>query len=378
MKADARESDCLVIGGGLAGAMAGLRLAAAGRAVLLMERERAAHAKVCGEFLSPEAVGYLRSAGVDPVGLGAVSVDRLRIMVSTKTIEAALPFSALSLSRTVLDEALLTRAAAQGCRVRRGAGVERLARDGDGWAAEDGDGRVVRAAHVFLATGKHDLRGWGRGPGAQNDLVGFELHWRLAREQIRALSGCMELFLFRGGYGGLSLVENEAANLCLVVRRKVLHQGDGWPALLTSLRAECRLLRQRLAGAEPLIARPLAISPIPYGYLAPALQGPWRIGDQSAVIPSFTGDGMAIALHSAALAAEMFLEGASPEDYQRRLAGQLRRGMTIATALSRAMASPAARRVAPAALALLPPGIRWIAGATRIPGYALPRFSAAI
>ena len=43
----------LVIGGGLSGAMAGLRLAQAGREVVLLERERKSHHKVCGEFLSP-------------------------------------------------------------------------------------------------------------------------------------------------------------------------------------------------------------------------------------------------------------------------------------------------------------------------------------
>jgi len=46
----------LVVGGGLAGAMAGLRLARAGRSVVLLEKEPGAHHKVCGEFLSPEAV----------------------------------------------------------------------------------------------------------------------------------------------------------------------------------------------------------------------------------------------------------------------------------------------------------------------------------
>ena len=70
----------LVIGGGLAGAMVALRLAAAGRDVLLIEKERGAHHKVCGEFLSPEAVAYLRQAGVDPLHLGATPISKLRII----------------------------------------------------------------------------------------------------------------------------------------------------------------------------------------------------------------------------------------------------------------------------------------------------------
>jgi flavin-dependent dehydrogenase len=51
--------DHLVIGGGPAGSMVAMRLAEAGREVLLLEKGRTAHDKVCGEFLSREAVQYL-------------------------------------------------------------------------------------------------------------------------------------------------------------------------------------------------------------------------------------------------------------------------------------------------------------------------------
>ena len=62
--------------------------------------------------------------------------------------------------------------------------------------------------------------------------------------------------------------------------------------------------------AEPLLARPLTISGVPYGFLAPPRPDDpvFRLGDQAAVIPSFCGDGMAIALHSAVLAAETVTE----------------------------------------------------------------------
>src|SRR3954470_16944716 len=171
--------DNLVIGGGLAGATTALRLAAAGRDVILLEKERAAHHKVCGEFLSPEAVEYLRQAGVDPVRLGAVAVTRLRFAAGEKLVETELPFRALSISRCVLDEALLERAADAGCEVRRGFTVQGLFQDAEGWIAQLSDGTTHRARNVFLATGKHDVHGWSRPPGRQNDLVGFKMHWRL-------------------------------------------------------------------------------------------------------------------------------------------------------------------------------------------------------
>jgi flavin-dependent dehydrogenase len=363
----------VVIGGGLAGAMAAMRLAQAGKHVLLLEKEAGSHHKVCGEFLSPEAVGYLCQAGVDPLRLGAVPVRFLRLSVKNRIVETKLPFCAQSLSRCVLDSALLARAAAKGCAVRRGVAVQSLVKSDDAWTVALADGTTQRASTVFLATGKHDLRGWGRGEGEQGDLVGFKLHFRLAVEQIRMMRECMELFLFSGGYGGLSLVEEEVANLCLVVRRSTLRRRGGWLEIFSALRSENRHMRSRLEGATALWERPLAVSSIPYGYLSERPGGVWCLGDQAAVIPSFTGDGMSIALHSGCLAAEMHLAGETADSYHRSLREQLRKGMSIATLLSKAMVTSSARVWAPMGLALAPSAMQWIAQATRIPESVLRR-----
>lgn len=375
------QPECLILGGGLAGALAGLRLAASGRKTLLIEKEKAAHHKVCGEFLSPEAVGYLGQAGVDPTQLGAVPIRILRLSVSGRMVETRLPFTALSLSRHILDETLLSRAVEQGCVIHRGVAVDGLEKTGQDWTAHLATGESVAAFSVFLATGKHDLRGWPRPQGIQADLVGFKLHWRLARTQTAALEDAMELFLFPGGYGGLALVENEVANLCLVVRKTRFRKLGGWPALLTDLLARNRRLRRLLENAVPLWDRPLAVSAIPYGYLGCGFDFPnlWPLGDQVAVIPSFTGDGMSIALHSAAMATSMFLAGVPAARYRRQLVGQLSRGMKLAAALSRVSVLPIPRHLAPIALSLFPQAMSWIAAATRIPSSAiLPAFSTAV
>jgi flavin-dependent dehydrogenase len=252
----------LVIGGGPAGSMLAMRLAAAGRRVVLIEKQREAHHKVCGEFLSREAIHYLEQQGIAPRALGAVEIGRVRISSGKRVAEAHLPFPALSLSRKILDEALLMRATER-CEMRRGCAVESLETDPDGWTAKLGQGRTLRASAAFLATGKHDLRGWPRAPGKQDGLIGFKMHWRLATAQTRALRGRMDLFVFSGGYGGLSLIENDAANLCLVVRRSTLRIHGEWTGLLSAILAGNRTLHALLDGAEPQWPRPLAISPIP-------------------------------------------------------------------------------------------------------------------
>jgi menaquinone-9 beta-reductase len=356
----------LVIGGGPAGAMAATRLAESGCPVTLLERESGAHNKVCGEFLSGEAVQYLEQAGIEVRKLGAAAIDRVRVAAGARAVEAALPFGALSLSRKVLDEAMLERAAQSGCLVERGAEVVGMVRDGGLWRVDRRGRGVLWARHVFLATGKHDVRGWARGKGKQSDLVGFKMHWRLRPAQMEALRGVMELFLFPDGYGGLSLVEAETANLCFVIRSSRLRAIGDWMSVLEEIKGSNRRLRARLENAEPVYARPLAIAPIPYAHLQGARQGVWCLGDQAAVIPSFTGDGMSIALHSAMLATDMFLKGCSAEEFSRTLTSQLGAGMRLATLLSRTLVSPLGRHLIAACAPLVPAAIRSIAEATRI------------
>jgi flavin-dependent dehydrogenase len=361
-----QTTEHLIIGGGLAGSMLAVCLAQAGKDVTLLEKERGPHHKVCGEFLSREAVDYLGRAGVDPLALGAVPLRVVRLAAGRTVIETDLPFPALSLSRRVLDEALLTRAERAGCFVHHGSMVETLSRNSFGWEAHLREGARYCTGTVFLANGKHDLRGHDRGNAAQGDLVGFKMHWQLAPAQTAALREAMELYLFKGGYGGISLIENAQANLCLVIKRSRLRRLGGWDALFESILAEVPHIAERLDGARALWERPLAVSSIPYGYLA-GRPGLWCLGDQAAVIPSFTGDGMSIALHSATLAARMFLADDPPEQYHITLRKHLGRNMRLATTLSQLMVSGLGRALAPAVLSLMPASLRWIASATRIP-----------
>ncbi len=366
----------VVIGGGLAGAAVATRLARAGREVTLVEREAHATDKVCGEFLSREAGLYLAALGVDLPALGAVPIDALRFCEHGKAVRVSLPFSATSLSRRVLDEELLARAAAVGVSVRRGAKVNALARSGDAWTVGLESGERLEASAVFLATGKHDLRGHKRPPGVQDDLVAFKMYWSLAPEQAAALEGHVELIMFEGGYAGLQPVEGHRANLCLLVRRsRMVALGSRWETLLTAMRAESLHLAARLAGASACWTKPLALSAIPYGHVRRHSDGLWRLGDQAAVIPSFSGDGMSIALHSAELAAATYLEGGDAETYQQRLARDVKGQVFLATCLSRALVSRVGQAALGGAAHLWPGLMKLVASHTRVSDAALSRSS---
>lgn len=309
--------DNLVIGGGPAGAAAAIQLATNGREVMLLERKPEAHDKVCGEFISWEAAQYLTALGVNLAMLGAEPVTQLSLIHKDTVIEAALPFTAWSLSRRRLDAALLERAAQAGAKIRCGTTAKELRPERGSWAVSlRSKGPSARsraeclARHVFLASGKYDLRHWQRRrPQANGDRIGFKMHFHLASSEQRRLRNTVELHLFDHGYAGIEPVEDGKANLCFLVSRDVYQRcNKSWPELLDWLGQRSPQLRARLAGAAPVWPQPLAVYGTPYGYVhRPGAERPglYRLGDQMAVTPSLVGDGIAIALHSGVLAASL-------------------------------------------------------------------------
>ena len=92
------DADILILGGGLAGAAAATMLARAGRQVILIEREPTPRHKVCGEFLSTEALGLLEQCGLHLAAHGAVPIHKVRLCARTFFTAAALPASKATLS----------------------------------------------------------------------------------------------------------------------------------------------------------------------------------------------------------------------------------------------------------------------------------------
>lgn len=354
-----------MIGGGLAGAAAACGLAARGRRVLLVERMAGPHDKVCGEFVSGEAERWLGELGLagELDRLGAVPIERLRLVAGRIEASAALPFRACGLSRRRLDAALLDHAAGLGAEVRRGVAARGLVQDGAGLGLDLGGDRLAVGA-ALLATGKHELRGWARA-ARPAPLIGLKLHLELAPAMRSQLAGHVELALFAGGYAGLQLVEEGRANLCLVITKERFAGLDrDWRSLV----AQVPHLARRLAGAEPCRPQPLAIFRIPYGHLQRGGDGGgpvYRIGDQLAVIPSFTGDGMAMALRSAALATQALAAGRPPAAFHAEATAAFAPSMRLAGLVARLAATVPLQAPLVAACRLLPALASGVAAATR-------------
>src|SRR3984885_733422 len=135
------QAEVLILGGGVAGCAAAIALARRGRNVRLVEREPTPHHKVCGEFLSGEALVDLQALGIDVGSLGALPIGYVRLAAARRAAEAPLPFPAASLTRKALDTALIAEAIAAGAHVERGRSVQALSRaTSNVWQATLDDG----------------------------------------------------------------------------------------------------------------------------------------------------------------------------------------------------------------------------------------------
>ena len=363
-------TDVVIVGGGLAGGSAAAILARAGVRPLLLEREREPRDKICGEFLSAEAQAYLTAIGLDLGRLGGARIGAVRLISGRRSVVSPLPFTALGLTRRRLDEAVLGHAERSGACVERSVAVRSIAPG----RLETSVGEL-EASTILLASGKHDVRGARRDvSGADQGMIGFKSYFRLSETMRAALQGFVEIVVFDGGYAGLQLVEDGVANLCLLVRRERFDAaGRTWPLLLDRLLAEPHL-QARLGDAVELSARPLTISDVPFGFVHRS-GGGWpslfRLGDQAAVIASFSGDGMSIALHSASLAARAVLEGADAGAYHARLHADIARPVGLARWLQRRLEAWPGPQPALFALGLFPRALARLAAWTRVPEPAL-------
>jgi len=363
----ADAADVVVVGGGLAGAAAALRLAREGASVTLFERESCARTKVCGEFLSGVALAELAALGVPAASLGAVPLSRTRFSARRRTAESSLSFPAASLTRERLDEALLIAAAEAGADVRRGVTVRALTPGGGGWRALHAGGEA-RGGRIVVASGKADVAGRRRAAGIHPGLVGLKRLAVLSPAAMAAMGDAVEVALFPGGYCGIQPVEGGRVNVCLVVEQAFLkaHRGNA-DAAFEAVRRGAERAGDLLSGARFLGDRPAAVGRVPYGFVRARSDGPYHLGDQAAVIPSFCGEGMAIALASARLASGAILAGEDATGFQRRLARLVAARVRLAALLSRGLCHGPLQPFLAAIAPVAPPLLDRIATLTRIP-----------
>ena len=136
--------DCIIVGAGPAGAIAGLVLARAGARVRLIDRASFPRDKLCGDTVNPGTLALLARLGVAaPVEQRGLPVAGMRITGAHGiAVDATYPppLCGRAIVRRELDWLLLERAIAAGCELEAPATVRA--------ALVDGTRREARVAHV--------------------------------------------------------------------------------------------------------------------------------------------------------------------------------------------------------------------------------------
>jgi menaquinone-9 beta-reductase len=361
------ELPAIAVGGGLAGAAFALELARNGHPVIVLERARAPQHKVCGEFLSAEAQILLQVLGLDLASLQAVPISHACLVSEPYQAIFQLPFVAAAVSRFRLDQALLQAAHRAGAVVVRGTAVLGIEPHSHIVSVKT-QAETWSASAVALATGKHSLRSFRRPHGR---MVGFKMHLD-STTATRQLANQVQLVFFRAGYMGACLVEDGTLSIAWVMTDELLRKvGSTWPAQRDYLARQSERIGDLLSGARPLFTKPLATASIPYGYLRKGSADPriCPIGDQLAVVPSFIGDGMAIALHTGLTAARALLAGELATSYHHKVMGLLRRQFGLAHILGGLLETRIVSPTVIAAAAYLPSLATKLVAATRLHGF---------
>lgn len=311
--------DLIVIGGGPAGASAALEGAGLGLSVLLIEKEKFPRYKPCGGALSEKARSYLRFRIPDEVIDAEVS--RIRIFFRDRCAEISRPERLSTLvTRSVFDDILVRRAADAGAEVLFG-------KKATGISEEDGCVRIMagesyKGRLLVLADGHTGMLSRKICPG--DGMRGVCLVSEVAAEET---NDCMEIH-----FG-----EVDRGYAWVFPHGSYLSVGAG--GLGSS---NIRVIMDRLMKARGFRGKI-------HGHTIP-LSGPSRYlggrrtmlcGDSAGMVDPFTGEGIAYAVRSGQIAAQVASEhlsdGCDLVEYQHRCKREIGDDLRASFLLARIM-----------------------------------------
>jgi flavin-dependent dehydrogenase len=275
-----------IIGAGPAGSTLAALLAGRGVDVTLFDRDAFPRDKLCGEFLSYDALPILERLDVD---LGnAPRISHCRV-VGAHTYEFDFPHEARGVSRLFLDDLLLRTAIARGAQFR----VMTVA---------ELPNEAKAVAGAWGRWGRFDQQLSRSFVNVKDRNFGFKRHYSgPPRESI-------DLYAFSRGYLGVNAVEGGIVNICGLVHASRLagHKGR-WDAFVETLRSEEPRLDELYAAHAPAQEHFLSSEPVIFRARSAVEGGVFMIGDASGVIDPLTGNGMAMAIQSALLVAPLVM-----------------------------------------------------------------------
>jgi geranylgeranyl reductase family protein len=333
----AYDADVIVVGAGPGGATTAYHLARHGVHVLLLEKAEFPREKVCGDGLTPRAVKQLIAMGVKIDGDGWVRNKGLRVIGGGIRLEldwpdlASFPNYGLTRTRLDFDQILATAAVTAGAHLRTGTTVTGPVRDQTGRVvgveAQVGQETVTyRAPLVVAADGVSARLPLALGLAKRDDRpigVAVRRYYRSPRHQDDYLESWLEL---RGrdsdhllpGYGWIFGMGDGRVNVGLGVLNSSVGFGktnyrDMLTEWMSATPAEWEMNESTADGPIMGAALPMGFNRVPH-----YTRGMLLVGDAGGMVNPFNGEGIAYAMESGALAAEIVVQALAVTDPARR------------------------------------------------------------
>ena len=300
------QYDVAIVGGGLAGLALAVQLAAAGRSVVLFEKETYPFHKVCGEYISLESWDYLVSLGLPLDSWHLPIISRLAVSSPNgTTLRQQLPLGGFGVSRYRIDHELRDLAVRAGATMQEATKVNDIVFDGNRFSIQTDKG-IWNATVCCAATGKRsnlDVK-WKR-PFVQqqrtalNNYIGVKYHAMLdhPRDEIA-------LHNFKDGYCGISPVEENKTCICyLTTAANLRNSGNNIREMERTILEKNHYIKETFSSAKILYSKPLSISQISFEKKEQYYNHVLLLGDAAGMITPLCGNGMSMALFSAQIAA---------------------------------------------------------------------------
>jgi geranylgeranyl reductase family protein len=328
-------ADVIVVGAGPGGSAAAYYLAQHGLDVLQLEKTQFPREKVCGDGMTPRSVKQLIKMGVDIDGPGWLRNRGLRVIGGGIRMEldwpelATYPEFGLTRTRLDFDELLSARAVKAGVRLRTNTNVTGPVTDRAGRvvgvAATDPDKKPVeyRAPLVLACDGVSGRFPLAMGIAKREDRpIGVAVR-RYYQSPVRTHDDYLESWLelrdgrtgaetLLPGYGWIFGLGDGRVNVGLGVLNSSTSFGQAnYRQMLTDWLAstpdEWQLNDERFAdGPIRGAALPMGFNRVPH-----YSRGVMLVGDSGGMVNPFNGEGIAYAMESGELAAEIAVDALS-------------------------------------------------------------------
>ena len=296
------NADVIIIGGGLAGLTAAIHLSKTGFRVIVIEKNSYPKHKVCGEYISNEVLPYFKWLELDIENLNPTNINFLHFSSqSGKSLKTKLPLGGFGVSRFTLDYALYLKAVSQDCTVLEDQ-VNEVDFNHDFFTVHLSSGKILTSPTVLGAFGKRS----NLDQKMNRDFFHQKSPWLAVKSHYKGdfPDDAVGLHNFKGGYCGVSKVENNVLNICYLTSFESFKKFKNIEDFQRKILERNPHLKNILQNSESIFEKPLTISQISFKKKNNVENHILMTGDTAGLIHPLCGNGMAMAIHSAKLASE--------------------------------------------------------------------------